>query len=219
MQRLLTIACVTAVSLASFSSCSNDPTVDNSGTTTNGANIAFQQIDRIGRPGLKELFLPYGNHDAFNRISPIGDPAQTGPQIQSYVANSAGRSAAIASYVEALLVPDVLVANLADPSNRASYLGWETGGKIADDCNGAAPTTFGGRSFTDDVVNAMLGLAYGNLATTTVLGASTPNVVTAVPPDDGREKNGLNGTPNLIKENVSCAGIGITNTFPYLGNP
>jgi hypothetical protein len=220
MQRLLSVAIATAVSLAAFSSCSNDPTVDSTTATTNGSNINFIQIDRIGKPGVKELFLPYSTHDAFNRLSPITDTAQAGPQINAYVTTSAGRSAGIASYVQSLLVPDVLVANLADQSARATYLGWETGGKIGVDCNGLTPETFGGRSLTDDVVDAMLGLAYGNLATTSVLGTSTPNVAAPVPADDGREKNGTNGTPNLVKQNVSCAQIGITlGAFPYLGNP
>jgi len=220
MKRFLTVACATAVSLAAFSSCSNDPTVTNTTTNTTGANINFQQIDRIGRPGVKELFLAYGTHDAFNRISPISDTTQTGPQINTYVTSTAGRSATIGAYVKALLVPDVLVANLADPSARASYLGWETGGKIASDCNGATPTTFGGRSLTDDVVNAMLGLAYGNLATSAVLGSSTPNVDVPVPADDGKERNGANGTPDLSRQNVLCANKGITlGTFPYLGPP
>ena len=220
MKRLLTVACATAVSLASFSSCSNDPTVGTSTPTTNGSNINFLQVDRIGRPGVKQLYLAYATHDAFNRLSPISDSTQSGQQINAYVTTTAGRSAGIAAYVQALLAPDVLVANLADPSTRASYLGWETGGKIAADCNGAAPTTFGGRSLTDDVVSVMLGLAYGNLATTTVLGPTTPNVATPVPPDDGKERNGLNGTPNLVKQNVSCANKGIAlGTFPYLGAP
>ena len=113
----MTLACATAVSLAAFASCSNDPTVTNSGTSTSGANINFIQIDRIGRPGVKELFLPYAAHDAFNRVSPISDIPQTGPQINAYVTKNAGRSAAIAPYVQALLTPDVLVANLADASN------------------------------------------------------------------------------------------------------
>lgn len=164
--------------------------------------------------------MPYGFHDTFNRFSPITDNTQTAPQIDTFMVTTAGRSTAIAAYVEALLTPDVLVANLADPSTHASYLGWETGGKIADDCTGIPPATFGGRSLTDDVVDAMLGLAFGNLATTTVLGATTPNVAVAVPPDDGKDRNGANGTPNLVKQNVSCANKGITlGNFPYLGVP
>jgi hypothetical protein len=220
MKRLLSVACATAVSLAIFSSCSNDPTVLGNAPNTNASTVNFVQVDRLGRPGVKELYLAYSAHDAFNRLSPITDIAQAGPQINSFVAKNANRSAAIASYVQALLTPDVLVANLEDASTRASYLGWETGGKIAVDCNNLAPTTFGGRSLTDDVVTAMLGLAFGNLATTAVLGASTPNVPATVPPDDGREQNGANGTSNLAKENVACLNKGLTlGSFPYLGNP
>ncbi len=219
MKHLLTIACAGAVSLAALSACSNDPTVTGT-TNTSGSNITFIQIDRIAKPGIKELYIPYGQHDSYNRLTPSTDPAQAAPQIASFVTGTAGRSAAIGAYVGSLLTPDVLVANLVDPSNRASYLGWETGGKIAVDCNGLPPTTFGGRSLTDDVVSAMLGLAFGNLATSSVLGPSTPNVLAPVPPDDGREKNGLNGTPNLAKQNVPCLNKGLNlGAFPYLGNP
>jgi hypothetical protein len=110
MKRLITFACATAVSLAAFSSCSNDPTVTSNGSQTTGANLVFKQIDRIGRPGLKQLYIPYANHDAFNRLSPNTDAAQVASQIGSFM-TAAGRSAAISQYVQELLVPDVLVFN------------------------------------------------------------------------------------------------------------
>jgi hypothetical protein len=226
MKRSFFAACATALSLAALTRCSNDPTVINNGTQTNGANVLFIQVDRIGKPGIKELYIPYANHVAYNAASPENDPTAFGPQISAFVTGSpAGRSAAIGSYVAALLSPDALIANLNDSSGRASYLGWETSGQLPVDCTGLAPTAFGGRALDDDVVDAMLGLAFGSSATSTTLTSSTPNVATTAgvqnpPPDDHNEKNGLNGTPNLTNQGVSCTTKGFTPTvFPYLPNP
>jgi hypothetical protein len=229
MKRLITIACATAVSLAVFSSCSNDPTVNNNGTGTTGGNLVFQQIDRVGRPGLKELFIPYANHDAFNRAAPTGDASATAPQIATFMA-SAGRSAAISQYVQDLLTPDALLFNIGNTSTTATYLGYESGGQIASSCTGLAPSAFGGRGLSDDVASVMLGLAYGNLATSATLSnASLTNVFSTSssattadtpPADDGAEKNGKNGTPLLASQNLGCADkVTNSNTFPYLTAP
>lgn len=220
MQRRFTIACTVALSLFAFAGCSNDPTVTNSTNGVATSTVTFQQIDRLGRPGLKELYLPYANHDAFNRAAPTTDVAQVAPQVGSFVTGTGGRSIAISQYAQALLTPDVLIADLANPATTASYLGYETSGQVASDCHGAAPTAFGGRSLTDDVVNAMLGITFGSLATSTTLQAPTPNVAAAIPPDDGAEKDSRNGTPNLTNQDSSCANKGLTlQQFPYLGAP
>jgi hypothetical protein len=228
MKRLITFAAITAISLAAFSSCSNDPTVKNGGGST-GQNLVFVQVDRVGRPGLKELYLPYANHDAFNRLPPSTDATQVAPQIASFM-SAAGRSAGISQYVQDLLTPDVLLFNITNTSSTASYLGYESGGQIAASCTGIAPNAFGGRGLADDVVSVMLGLAFGNLATSTTLAnASLTNVVpfstnsttiVAPPPDDGAEKNGLNGTPLLSNQNLGCSDKTTnSNTFPYLSPP
>ena len=221
MKRIVSLACA-ALALAALAACSNDPTVNPNGTNTTGSNIAFLQIDRIGKPGIKELYVPYANHAAYNGALPQNDVSAYGPAIGGFVTGApAGRSAAIGAYVAALLAPDALIADFNDTSGRASYLGWETGGQLAVDCTGLPGTPFGGRALNDDVVSAMLGLAFGNLATSTTLTAATPNVSpTMAPPDDGAEKNGANGTPNLTNQHVSCAGKGFTPLqFPYLAAP
>jgi len=231
MKRLLTILSTAAFGVAALASCSNDPTVTSIGTNTTGNNILFKEVDRIGKPGIKELYIPFSTHATYNGTSPQSDGANFAPTIAGFVTGSpANRSAAIGTYVSALLVPDALIGDLGSSATYASYLGWETGGQIAVDCTGLPGTTFGGRSLQDDVVNAMLGLAFGNLATSSTLHNPTPNVVSptgtgsptplAPPPDDGAEKNGANGTPNLTNQDVSCANKGLTPaTFPYLGEP
>jgi hypothetical protein len=221
MNRILTLACAATLA-AGISACSNDPTVTNQNVNASGSNISFLQIDREGKPGVKELYLPYSQHDPFNRNSPQNDPGNFGPSISTFVTGTAGRSAGIATYVQYLLLPDALIANTSDPSPRASYLGWETGGQITTDCTGLAPGTFGGRSLTDDVVSTDLGLAFGNLATSATLMKPTPNVVnetsaggaTPIAADDHREHT------TLANQHVSCAGSGVTqHTFPYLAPP
>lgn len=214
----------TALALVALAGCSNDPTVTNVRGSGSSSAVTFVQIDRVGRPGVKELYVPYAKHDAFDRNAPTTDVAQTAPQIDAFVtgtaANNGGRTPAISAYVQALLAPDALVADLSNTAMRASYLGYETNGQIPSDCNGAAPTAFGGRSLTDDVVNAMLGLSFGTLATSTTLKAATPNIGTPIPADDGAEKDGRAGRPNLTNQNVSCANKGLTlQQFPYLGAP
>ncbi len=224
MQRFLVISCVGALTAAALTACSNDPTLNPGGGNTTGQNLTFQQLDRIGKPGIKELFLPFAAHDAYNRDVPQNDPKDAGPGVDTFMTTTAGRSEPVSQYVQALLLPDALVANLADNSPRASYLGYETQAGIRADCMGAAPTTFGGRSLTDDVVNVTLGLAFGNTATTVAApnapNASRTSLGLAPAPEDGKEKNGLNGTPQLVNQNVSCAGKGLMlGSFPYLGNP
>ena len=218
MQRFVTLAALAALTLAG-AGCSNDPTVNpNIGNPT---TVNFVQIDRVGKPGIKELYLPYAAHAGFNAATPSGDSGTYASQVSTFVTGTAGRSAAIGGYVSALLIPDALIADLSDTSGRASYLGYETSGQLKVDCTGLAPTAFGGRSLTDDVVSAMLGLSFGSLATTTSLPNRTPNVLpTAAPADDGNERDGRNGTPNLATQNVPCGAKGFTpQTFPYLGAP
>jgi hypothetical protein len=221
MKRLITLACATAISLAAFSSCSNDPTLNNGGNTT-GSNINFQEIDRIGKPGIKELFLPYAQHDAYNRSAPQSDQTAYGPALNTFI-TGAGRSAAISKYIQAILLPDALVANISDTATYASYLGWETGGRIKDNCTGLAGNGFGGRGLDDDVTTAMLGLVYGNLATSAYSGVAvvSPGITTPGPAaDDGKEQSGTGGKPDLSTDNVTCVNHPVLlSQFPYLANP
>jgi hypothetical protein len=221
MKHFTIALCALALGAAAVG-CSNDPTVENGGTTTNGANITFIQLGREGRPGIKELFLPYAAHDAFNRQSPSTETATLAPAITTFMTGApANRSAAVAAYVSSLLSSDALVANLGSSATHASYLGYETNAGIQSDCTGLAPTNFGGRGLNDDVVNATLGLVFGNYATTanpTVV--ASPGPAGALAPDDGKEQNGSGGTPNLTNQEVSCSTKGFTlGAFPYLAPP
>jgi hypothetical protein len=221
MMNRFIVAGFAAIALA-LPACSNDPTVNPNGNDTSGQNVQFHQVDRIGKPGIKELYLAFATHSTYNQSAPANDTAAYGPSVAAFVTASAGRSAAIGSFVSLILMPDALIANFQDGSTRASYLGWETGGQLATDCTGLPGTTFGGRALTDDVVDVDLGLAFGNLATSaTLTAAGTANLGTTTPPaDDGKDSNGSGTSPNLTNQHVACPGTtGTPLSFPYIAAP
>jgi Domain of unknown function (DUF4331) len=164
-----------------------------SATTKNPAT--YQQIDRLARPAVNEVFASVAGdrHKTNNEISPTQDSTELANDIQSFMRNTAGRSQATTDVVKAVLVPDVLVADL-NQTDSAAYLGSETGG--------ATGGKFGGRKLTDDVVDISLGVVFGT--TVSALGLA---------PDDGK------AIPSLTSDNVGAGGKRFTSTFPYLGAP
>lgn len=164
-----------------------------SATTKNPAT--FQQIDRLARPVVNEVFASVAGdrHKINNEISPTQDSTELANDIQNFMTNTAGRSQATTDVVKAVLVPDVLVADL-NQTDSAAYLGSETGG--------ATGGKFGGRKLTDDVVDISLGVVFGT--TVSALGLA---------PADGKE------IPSLTSDNVGAGGKHFTSTFPYIGAP
>jgi hypothetical protein len=221
IKRLAVVGASFAIAMAAFSSCSNDPTLG--GANTNGQNNIFYQVDRVGNPGLTEVFSPWSRHDASNRATPSGDAAAMQTDITSFMNQYAGRSAAITNFVANALTPDALVADMSQASTGASYLGVETSGQINDYCTGYTKPgagLFGGRALPEDVVDTTLSLVFGSLVPQISAGSSIPNVPTGAIPDDGKEKNGLNGTPQLTTDLVGCSSKRYTlAAFPYLGAP
>lgn len=155
----------------------------------------WKQMDRLARPAINELFATVANdqHKQNDEIGPNEDSIYLKPEIDNFMRNVAGRSAAIANVVTAVTVPDVMKANLksADP---ASYLGVETGG--------ATGGKFGGRALRDDVIDLSLGIVFGG--TIPALGLA---------PEDGKE------IPTLTSDNVGAGGKHFLTGFPYLGAP
>lgn len=162
------------------------------GGTVNQGHL-YNQVDRLARPAVNEVFASVaGNrHKTNNELNPSQDSTELANDIQNFMRNTAGRSQAITDVVKAVLVPDVLVADL-DKTTSAAYLGVETGG--------ATGGTFGGRKLTDDVVDISLGVIFGN--TVPALGLA---------PDDGKEIN------TLTSDNVGAGAKHFTAAFPYLG--
>ncbi|MGH7708358.1 MAG: DUF4331 family protein [Vulcanimicrobiaceae bacterium] len=202
MQRTLFHGAALMLTLTSLAACSNDRLL-------NGAPSAvFQQVDRVGRPAIVEIYSPFANHDKFARSLPSGDTATIGADIGTFVTGTAGRSSATVTYVQGLLTPDVLIADFSQ-SVPASYLGVETQGKLNGNGTVAAGGgLFGGRALTDDVITADLGLAFGSTAA--LLGGA---------PDDGNELDGRAGRPNLATDHVAASATAYLPTFPYLADP
>ncbi|MDB5070792.1 MAG: hypothetical protein JWM87_1903 [Candidatus Eremiobacteraeota bacterium] len=196
-QTIISFAAVYAVVLCT-SSCNGGSTsvpAFNSGTAT----TQYTQIERLARPAVKELFQQFANHDGTNKTAPWQTPlaSQTLYQeIGSFTTSVAGRNAAHAATLQAILIPDEIAADLSQPGS-AAYLGVETGG--------ATGGKFGGRGLPDDVIDISLGAVFGN--TLTALG---------LVPDDGKQSPCLttDNVPNKnAQDNVTPA------VFPYVGAP
>jgi hypothetical protein len=195
-QTLITFGAIYALVLGA-ASCS--------GSSTNSAPAQgptqYQQIERLARPAVKELFQAFANHDGTNRTSPAAQPlsGQTlYTAIGSFTTSVAGRDAAHAATLQAILIPDEVSADLSQ-AGTGSYLGVETGGATAADKD-----KFGGRTLADDVIDISLGAVFGN--TLSALGLI---------PDDGKEVPCLT-TDNVPQQN---AADNVTTTFPYVGAP
>ena len=114
---------------------------DNNGATT------YTQVDRLARPVVNEVFATVANnrHQVNDTDNPTDDSksGKLTDDIQSFMVGTAGRSQATTDVVKAVLIPDVMKADLSK-TGVAGYLGVETGG--------ATGSTFGGRKLSDDCV-------------------------------------------------------------------
>jgi hypothetical protein len=159
----------------------------------NGA-MAYNQIELLARPAVKELFEVFADHAKTNVHEPYDDRS-IAFAIGHFMAKVAGRSAAISNVIESVLYPNELAADLSQPG-PAAYLGVETGG--------ATGSKFGGRGLIDDAIDISLGAVFGN--TIPALGLA---------PDDGKENL------CLAAEHVTSGqgGVQTQDTFPYLATP
>jgi hypothetical protein len=176
---------------------------------------SYAQIERLGRPAVKEATERFRDHDATNRVAPTNDPVLA-RSVYTYVHVSAHRSVATARALEKVLIPDELMADLAS-SGPARYLAVETNGKsgLPTGVVRVVPNggllglkkaldnplrQFGGRDPSSPVIDLSLGAIYGSLPSK--LGLA---------PDDHQE------TACLTSDNVQPPARGVTKTFPYLG--
>jgi hypothetical protein len=196
-QTIISFIAVCAVVL--FTSSCNGGSTTGPNLSTGPKVTSYQQIERLARPAVKELFQQFANHDGTNRTSPWQSPASSQSlynEIGTFTTTIAGRDAAHAATLQAILIPDEIAADLSQSGN-AAYLGVETGG--------ATGGKFGGRGLPDDVIDISLGAVFGN--TLTALG---------LVPNDGKQSPCLT-TDNVpsqnAKDNVTPA------TFPYVGAP
>jgi hypothetical protein len=164
-------------------------------TSVSNDGATFVQQDRLARPIVNEALATVSNnrHKINNRNNPTDDPNELANDIESFLTFPANRSRAIKDVIKAVLIPDVMIADLSKPG-PASYLGVET--------NGATGGLFGGRALTDDVVDISLNIVFGT--TISDLGLA---------PADGNE------IPALTSDNVGPEAKHFKDKFPYLGDP
>ena len=169
---------------------SRDAVADNG----DDARRTYGQLELLSRPAVKELFETFADHAKTNVSEPYND-STIQASIASFMTGVAGRSAAISNVVTSVLYPNELAADLSQPG-AAAYLGVETGG--------ATGGKFGGRALTDDVIDASLGVVFGN---------TVPSLGLAK--DDGKENT------CLTNEHVASGqgGVQTQATYPYLAQP
>jgi hypothetical protein len=144
------------LALLLIAGCTNE---SNSVPTAAQSNV-YLQVDRLGRPGVKEIFEPFADHNSSDRAVPTNDTVLA-TDIASFPSTSGGSSGSAAA---AILYPDVLRLNLSG-GTTASYL-----------ANELTSGGFGGRALSDDVMTTDLSIAYGStLSGTTV---TKPCVIT-----------------------------------------
>lgn len=129
-------------------------TSETQGNTVAPTLGVYVQIDRVGRPGVKEIFENFSDHETTNRNPPASD-ATLSTAMTNYLTNTSGTlapkaTAAQATTITAIFTPDEMQANLGAASTTGDYLGIESG--RAD---------FGGRGFADAAMEADLAAIYG----------------------------------------------------------
>lgn len=191
-------------------------------TTSVQQGGTWRQVERLGRPAVKEAFESFKDHNATNLVAPWPGDTLLQASIRDYMMRpkpaGAGRSKAIADAMVKLLMPDQLTANFAQPG-PARYLAIETNGKsgLPTGVVRAVPVggiegikkaigdplrQFGGRDLYSPVIDLSLGAIYGSLV---------PKLGFA--PDDGKE------TSCLTSDYVGTPVRHSTKTFPYFGPP
>jgi hypothetical protein len=185
--------------------------------STDAGAVAYTQIERLGRPAIKEATENFADHDATNRSTITDDPVLA-RSIYTYVTVVARRSPRIAKALTKLLIPDAIEADLSAPG-PARYLAVETNGKSGlpvavvrlvpvpliygiKRSLGDPYRQFGGRDLGSPVIDLSLGAIYGSLL---------PKLGLA--PDDGRE------TACLTSDNTTPAAKHFLTSFPFIGEP
>jgi hypothetical protein len=185
--------------------------------STDAGGVGYTQIERLGRPAVKEATENFANHDLTNRSTITDDPVLA-QSIYTYVTVVAHRSKRIAEALTKLLIPDAIEADLSAPG-PARYLAVETNGKSGlpvavvrlvpvpliygiKRSLGDPYRQFGGRDLGSPVIDLSLGAIYGSLL---------PKLGLA--PDDGRE------TACLTSDHTTPAAKHYLNSFPFIGEP
>jgi hypothetical protein len=157
-----TLALVGAVALAALAAGCDDDNIAGP-----DRDRMYSQIERLGNPLTSEVFFMKRDHGLHNTTGPSTDVANDfRGKIVDFIA-SFGRSATIQNTVSTVLVPDMLRVFPNRQANSAGWLSW------------ALANGWGGRTLSDDVVDAGLSAVFGTLvdpAAGTVAGLTSDNV-------------------------------------------
>lgn len=126
------------------------------------SSTTFFQLERLGIPGLNEVYMDFDLHDTSNRSTPVNDVPLQESSIRSFVA-AVGRPPGIADALVAVTLPDQIQADLSQ--SNGTYFGVELAGL------GVIPPNFGGRRIADDIVDVTLAVTFGDLVTGITEGA------------------------------------------------
>lgn len=111
----------------------------------------YSQVERLGNPLVSEVLLAKRNHGFHNAGMPATDVANHAAELRAFVKTVAGRQDNVANTIASVLLPDMLIVQVAKSANTAGWLTWA----LADG--------YGGRKLTDDVVDAGLAAIFGPL--------------------------------------------------------
>lgn len=182
------IAAITiAGAIAMVSACSDD---NNTISGTDNVRV-YNQIERLGNPLVSEVFFPKRDHGAHNNKGPSDDAAlmtaggtDVPGHIRSFVSQFPGRTEKTITTLQAVLSPDMLLVYPNRAGATAGWLSWALQPGVG----------YGGRKFTDDVVDTGLASVFGN-----ALDPAQPVLA------------------GLTSDNVGASVRTFSATFPYLG--
>lgn len=175
---LVALAALTTVAMAG---CNDDDGGDIFGPEA--PDRVFRQIDRLGNPLVSEVLLEKRSHGFHNAGMPSTDVANFKAPVEAFVATVAGRDVTVQTTLSGVLLPDMLIVQTDRPVATAGWLTWA----LADG--------YGGRTLTDDVVDAGLSALFGPLL-------STQNV-----------------SPGLASDHLAANDAAFDTAFPYLAGP
>jgi hypothetical protein len=110
--------------------------------------VGGNQVDRMGRPAINTALIPSGMKDAFNQGAPSNDQAAFGSTVRTSLLSLNGGNAAHADQVTALLIPDILTLDTANPG------GFLNGRRLQDDVIDTALSAVSNGGVTTDMVAA-----------------------------------------------------------------